>query len=40
MQQAMVLITTALVLAVCAKGLSEGNDCVLKRDGISDVKFP
>ena len=32
MQQAMVLITIALVLAVCAKGLPEGKDCVLKCD--------
>ena len=32
MQQAMVLIATALVLAVCAKGLPEGKDCVLKRN--------
>ena len=30
MQQAMVLITTALVLAVCAKGLPEGKDCVFE----------
>ena len=32
MQQAMVLITTALVLAVCANELPEGKDCVLKCD--------
>ena len=32
MQQAMVLITFALVFAVCAKGLPEGKDCVLKRN--------
>ena len=32
MQQAMVLITIALVIAVCAKGLPEGKDCVLKHD--------
>ena len=38
MQQALVLIKIALVLAVCAKGLPEGNDCLLKY--ISDLKLP
>ena len=32
MQQAMVLITIGLVLVVCAKGLPEGKDYVLKCD--------
>ena len=32
MQQAMVLVTIALVLAVCTKELPEGKDCVLKRN--------
>ena len=30
MQLAKVVITSALVLAVCAEGLPEGKDCVLK----------
>ena len=38
MQQALVLIKIGLVLAVCAKELPEGKDCLLKC--ISDVKLP
>ena len=30
MQLAKVVITSALVLAACAKGLPDGKDCVLK----------
>ena len=38
MQLTKVVIASALVLAVCAEGLSEGKDCLLKY--ISNVKLP
>ena len=43
MQQALVLITTALVLAACAEGLPEGEifmlQCILDVEFTFDVKF-
>ena len=38
MQLTKVVIASALVLAVCAEGLPEGKDCLLKY--ISNVKLP
>ena len=37
MQQAKVVIASVLVLAVCAEGLPEGNECVLRCEIPSNV---
>ena len=37
MQLAKVVIASALVLAVCAEGLPEGNECVLRCENSSYV---